>query len=210
MPSPQRPLAFEKLDSPTTTGSSRNRTSRTLFAYALPALLLGTTLCVSPSAKAQYVAPALQPGSEDHRFSFGFGPGLIWNVTKLDAYGASFTAQVGYAINENWAVAVAPTWDVEIRHKNGKTTAVNTLGTAFTPVYSFNRHWSLAAGYQISFANDGGGDWKLKSEHSVGVAPAYTGSLGRRWLWTLGPTFGYDISADEFSITLDLIFGFNF
>jgi hypothetical protein len=34
--------------------------------------------------------------------------------------------------------------------------------------------------------------------------------MGARWLWTLGPTFGYDISGNEFSITADLLLGFDF
>jgi hypothetical protein len=134
-------------------------------------------------------------------------------VSKLDAYGPTFTIQLGYAIDEHRSVSVAPSWDMEIRRRNGRTTRENTLGTAFVVGYSFTPHWSLGGGYQIAFANDARGDWKIENQHSVGVAPGYTGRfsrIGARWLWTLGPTFGYDISNNDFSITADLLLGFDF
>ena len=178
-------------------------------------LLFGAALAVAylwmpHSAEAQYSSPATQPGWEEQRFTLQLGPGFVWNVSKLDAYGPSFTLSLGYALTEHWAFAVAPTWDMEIDNTGPSSKTANTIGIAFAPAYSFNRHWSLGGGYQISFAKDDGGKWKATSEHAIGLAPAYTHFIGERWLATLGPTLGYDITGNEFSITLDLTVGFSF
>jgi long-subunit fatty acid transport protein len=167
-------------------------------------------LLFTPRASAQFVTPSVPADYEAYRFDLGWGPGINWNITKGSAWGPSFTVQVSCSIAEHWRIIAAPTWDLEIEHKAGKTTRENNLGAGFGVTYSFDDHWGITAGYQFGFANDGGGKWKFETEHVVGVAPGYTGSISERWFWAVGPTFSYSVTNNEFNLTVDALFGFVF
>ena len=166
-------------------------------------------------ALISYNAFSQRPGmisrSEDklNFVSVGVSYGQIF---ARDASFYGFTGEFSHRLEGlPFGVAASLMWDSEKDLDKNKT--VNTFTAALTGSYLFNQHWSIGTGLGKGFADTdnakgtydiSNGDW------STAIFGGYQLPLNKNQAVGFSGSLEYNISASEFSVSLDVTYGLGF
>ena len=175
-------------------------------------MLLSMIFCLTAiPVIGQIRAPSYVPDSP-YKHSISAGPS-IGAFTHRDAYFWGVSVGYAYKLNGPWAISPSLAYDQEIEQQNDQTNKIDTYTFLATVSYFITPKWSLTTGLAKGFADDDNQTRQLDfvdGDVSTGISVGY--SLPDFPFWTresfsISGAYEYNITKNEFSVSLDLVIG---